>query len=296
MVIECIPNVSEGRRTESIAAMADAIRGVTGVRLLDFSSDVSHNRSVFTFAGDAGAVEAAALALVARAVADVDLRTHTGEHPRLGAVDVVPFVPIEGATMADCVSLAKKVGAEIASRFALPVYLYEEASANPARKNLEDIRRGEFEGLAAKMAQPGWAPDFGPSGPHPSAGAVVVGARMPLIAYNINLATDRLDVAKKIAAAIRHSSGGYRFVKAMGIALEDRGIVQVSMNLTNFEKTPIFRVFETVKREAERYGVAILESEIVGLIPSAALNATAAYYLQLDGFSSDQILENKLRS
>ncbi len=276
--------------------MADAIRGVSGVRLLDFSSDASHNRSVFTFAGDAGAVEAAVLALVARAVADMDLRTHTGEHPRLGAVDVVPFVPIEGATMADCVSLAKKVGAELASRFALPVYLYEEASTNPARKNLEDIRRGEFEGLAAKMAQPGWAPDFGPSAPHPSAGATVIGARPPLIAYNINLSTDRLDVAKKIAAAIRQSSGGYRFVKAMGIALEDRGIVQVSMNLTNFEKTPIFRVFETVKREAERYGVSILESEIVGLIPSAALNATAAYYLQLDAFNSDQILENKLRT
>ena len=295
MIIECIPNVSEGRRADVVATMADAVRRVSGVRLLDHSSDASHNRSVFTFAGDAGGVEQAVLALFEVAIEAVDLRTHKGEHPRLGAVDVVPFVPIEGVTMADCVALAKKVGAEIASRFALPVYLYEEASTNPARKNLEDIRRGEFEGLAAKMAQPGWAPDFGPSTPHPSAGAVVVGARMPLIAYNINLATDRLDVAKKIAAAIRHSSGGFRFVKAMGIALEDRGIVQVSMNLTNFEKTPIFRVFETVKREAERYGVSILESELVGLIPAAALNATAAYYLQLDGFDSGQILENKLR-
>src|ERR1700755_185568 len=233
-LIECIPNVSEGRRPEVIEAIADAIRAVPGVRLLDHSSDISHNRSVFTLAGDEAGVEAAVMAIFERAVAEIDLRSHRGEHPRLGAVDVVPFVPIEGVTMADCVALAKKVGAEVASRFQIPVYLYEEASTNPARKNLEDIRRGEFEGLAPKMAPPGWAPDFGPAAPHPSAGAAVIGARMPLIAYNINLATDRLDVAKKIAAAIRHSSGGFRFVKAMGIALEERGIVQVSMNLTNF--------------------------------------------------------------
>ena len=295
MLIESIPNVSEGRRPEVVAAMADAIRAVDGVRLLDHSSDASHNRSVFTMAGDAAGVERAVLALMARAVADIDLRTHRGEHPRLGAVDVVPFVPIEGATMADCVALAKKTGAAIAERFGVPVYLYEEASSNPARKNLEDIRRGEFEGLAAKMATPGWTPDFGPAAPHPSAGAVVVGARMPLIAYNINLATDRLDVARKIAAAIRQSSGGYRFVKAMGIALADRGIVQVSMNLTNYEKTPIFRVFETVKREAARYGVSVLESEIVGLVPSAALAGAAEFYLQLEGFKGEQVLETKLR-
>ena len=296
MLIECIPNVSEGRRPEVIAAMAAAIRGIPGVRLLDHSSDPSHNRSVFTLAGDAAGIEGAVLALFERAVADLDLRGHTGEHPRLGAVDVVPFVPIEGVTMADCVALAKKVGAEVAARFQIPVYLYEDASTNPARKNLEDIRRGEFEGLAAKMATAGWTPDFGPAMPHPSAGATVIGARMPLIAYNINLATDRLDVAKKIAAAIRHSSGGYRFVKAMGITLEARGIVQVSMNLTNFEKTPIFRVFETVKREAARYGVTILESEIVGLVPSAALLSTAEFYLQIEGFKADQVLENKLRT
>jgi glutamate formiminotransferase len=294
MIIECIPNVSEGRRPEVIAAMADAIRGA-GVRLLDHSSDPSHNRSVFTLVGDAAGVERAVLALFARAVADVDLRTHQGEHPRLGAVDVVPLVPIEGVTMAECVALAKKVGAAVAERFQVPVYLYEEASTDAARKNLEDIRRGEFEGLAAKMATPGWTPDFGPATPHPSAGATVIGARMPLIAYNINLATGRLDVAKKIAAAIRHSSGGYRYVKAAGFTLQDRGIVQVSMNLTNYEKTPIFRVFETVKREAARYGVTVLESEIVGLVPSAALHAAAEFYLQIEGFKADQVLENKLR-
>ena len=294
-IIECIPNVSEGRRPEIVEGFAAAIRSVPGVRLLDYSSDPSHNRSVFTFAGDAGPVKAAVLALYEQALKSIDLRQHAGEHPRLGAVDVVPFVPIEGITMDACVTLAKETGRDVAERFGVPVYLYEEASSNPARKNLEDIRRGEFEGLAAKMASPGWAPDFGPPAPHAAAGASVIGARMPLIAYNINLNTDRLDVAKKIAAAIRHSSGGFRFVKAAGFELKDRGIVQVSMNLTNYEKTPIFRVFETVKREAERYGVSIMESEIVGLVPAAALNATAEYYLQIGGFKADQVLENKLR-
>jgi glutamate formiminotransferase len=198
--------------------------------------------------------------------------------------------------MTDCVALARETAAEVASRFQVPVYLYEEAASSPGRRNLEDIRRGEFEGLPAKMAAAEWRPDFGTQEPHPSAGASVIGARMPLIAYNINLATDRLDVAKKIATAIRFSSGGFRFVKAMGIRLEDRGIVQVSMNLTNFEKTPMFRVFEVVKREAARYGVNVLESEIVGLVPSAALVATAEYLLQLEGFKPDQVLETKLRS
>jgi glutamate formiminotransferase len=295
-IIESIPNVSEGRRPEVVEAIASAIRAVPGVRLLDYSSDASHNRSVFTLAGDAAPLKAAILAMYEQALAHIDLRTHQGEHPRLGAVDVVPFVPIEGVTMAQCVELARDVAGEVASRFGVPIYLYEDASSDPARKNLEDIRRGEFEGLAAKMASKGWAPDFGPSAPHASAGASVVGARMPLIAYNINLNTDRLDVAKKIAAAIRHSSGGYRFVKAAGFELKDRGIVQVSMNLTNYEKTPIFRVFETVRREAERYGVSILESEIVGLVPAAALNAAAEFYLQIAGFKPDQVLENKLRA
>jgi glutamate formiminotransferase len=293
-IIECVPNVSEGRRPDVISSLADALRAVPGLRVLDVQSDPTHNRSVFTLAGDATALAAGLPKLFEGALASIDLRTHQGEHPRMGAVDVVPFIPIEGATMADCVALAKSVAADVASRFAWPMFLYEEASSNPARKNLEDIRRGEFEGLAAKLAQPGWAPDYGPPAPHPSAGATAIGARMPLIAYNINLATNRLDVAKKIAAAIRHSSGGLRYVKAMGIPLEDRGIVQVSMNLTNFEKTPMFRVFDLVKREAERYGVQVLESEIVGLVPSAALMQTAEYFLQLEGFSADQVLEKKL--
>jgi glutamate formiminotransferase len=293
-IIESIPNVSEGRRADIVDRMASAIRATPGIRLLDYSSDASHNRSVFTLAGDAAALKAATLALFDVAAASIDLRHHTGEHPRIGAVDVVPFVPIEGASMADCVALAKEVGALVAERFGIPVYLYEEASSNPSRKNLEDIRRGEFEGLAAKMASAGWTPDFGPAAPHASAGASVVGARMPLIAYNINLNTDRVDVAKKIASAIRHSSGGLRYVKAMGVKVEDRNLAQVSMNLTNYEKTPIFRVFEMVKREAARHGVTILESEIVGLAPSAALVQAAEYYLQLERFSDDQVLEKKL--
>ncbi len=294
-IIESIPNVSEGRRPEVIERLAQAVRQTPGVRLLDHSADASHNRSVFTLAGDAAGVKAATLALFAVALDAIDLRQHRGEHPRLGAVDVVPFVPIEGVSMADCVALAKDVGAAIADRFQVPVFLYEEASVNPARKNLEDIRRGEFEGLAAKMASAGWAPDFGPATPHAAAGASVVGARMPLIAYNINLNTDRLEVAKKIAAAIRHSSGGLRYVKAMGVKLDDRHLAQVSMNLTNYEKTPVFRVFEMVKREAARYGVTILESEVVGLVPAAALVRSAEFYLQLERFGDDQILEKKLR-
>jgi len=294
-IIECIPNISEGQRSDVVAAIAAAVGRAPGVRVLDVSSDAAHHRSVLTLAGDAAGLKEAILTLFEQTIAVVDLATHRGEHPRLGAVDVVPFVPIEGVTMADCVALARETGKAVADRFSVPVFLYEEAAADPARRNLEDIRRGEFEGLAAKMAGPGWAPDFGPAVPHPHAGATVIGARMPLIAYNINLATDRLDVARKIAAAIRQSSGGLRFVKAMGVMLADRGVAQVSMNLTNFEKTPIARVFEMVKREAERYGVSILESEIVGLIPQAALLAAAEYYLQIEGFKASQVLENKLR-
>jgi glutamate formiminotransferase len=293
-IIESIPNVSEGRRRDVIERLASALRRVPGVHLLDYSSDPSHNRSVFTLAGDREPLKAATLVLFQEAIAAIDLRQHRGEHPRLGAVDVVPFVPIEGVTMDECVALAKDVASAVASQFAVPVYLYEEASANPLRKNLEDIRRGEFEGLTAKMAAPGWTPDYGPPAPHETAGAAVIGARMPLIAYNINLNTDRLDVAKKIASAIRHSSGGLRYVKAIGITVGDRKLAQVSMNLTNYQRTPIFRVFEMVKREAARYGVTVLESEIIGLIPSAALVSAAEYYLQLERFGAEQLLEAKL--
>jgi glutamate formiminotransferase len=294
-IIECVPNISEGRNASVVQSITATLRAIDGLRVLDVQSDAAHHRSVLTLAGDRDPVKHGVLTLYEEAVKVIDLTRHRGEHPRLGAVDVCPFIPIEGTTMAACVELAREVAGEVASRLRLPVFLYEEAASTPARRNLEDIRRGEFEGLAAKLQQAEWTPDYGPATPHPTAGATVIGARMPLIAYNINLATDRLDVAKKIAAAIRMSSGGFRFVKAMGIALEDRGIVQVSMNLTNFQKTPIFRVFEVVKREAARYGVAVLESEIVGLVPSAALTQTAEFYLQLEKFGAGQVLENKLR-
>jgi glutamate formiminotransferase len=275
------------------ACAAAVSRG--GARLLDVKPDATHNRTVFTFAGSAAQVRASVLALFETALPLIDLRQHSGEHPRMGAVDVVPFIPIEGVTMAECVTLATEVAAEVSTRHHLPIFLYEEAARLPARRNLEDIRRGEFEGLAAKLAQPDWKPDFGPAEPHASAGATVVGARMPLVAYNINLATDRLEVAKRIAAAVRHSSGGLRYVKAMGIALADRGIVQVSMNLTNYEKTPILRVFEAVTREAEKYGVNVLESEIVGLVPAAALVDVGISALQLADFKKNQVLETRLR-
>jgi glutamate formiminotransferase len=294
-LIECVPNVSEGRRVEVIEALLAALRGVDGVRVLDHSSDASHNRTVLTFAGDASSLHAAVLSLFDVALSAIDLRSHRGEHPRMGAVDVVPFIPIEGATMADCVALAREVGDAVAARHHLPVFLYEEAASAPLRRNLEDIRRGEFEGLGAKLATPGWAPDFGPSQPHPTAGASAIGARMPLIAFNVNLATDRIDVARRIAAAVRHSSGGFRFVKALGVAVAERGLVQVSMNLTNYERTPIFRVFEAVRREAARYGVTVVDSEIVGLVPANALVGTAEYFLQLADFKPGQVLEARLR-
>jgi len=294
-IVESIPNISEGRKLDVVERIVAAVQQTAGVRVLDYSSDASHNRSVITLVGDPASVRNAILALYEAVVPAVDLRSHSGEHPRVGAVDVVPFVPIEGVTMAECVALAREVGAAVAERFGVPVFLYEEASDNPGRKNLEDIRRGEFEGLAAKMATPGWTPDFGPATPHEAAGASVIGARMPLIAYNINLNTDRLDVARKIAAAVRHSSGGLRYVKAMGVKLDDRNLAQVSINLTNYQKTPVHRVFDMVAREAARYGVAVLESEVIGLIPAAALTAAAEHYLQLERFSPAQILENRLR-
>ncbi len=294
-LVKCVPNVSEGRRAEVVDGLVQAIRHVPAVRLLDHSSDRAHNRSVITMAGESAPLKNAVLALFECAVATIDLRAHAGEHPRLGAVDVVPFVPIEGVTMDECATLARETGAEVARRFQVPVYLYEQASTDPARKNLEDIRRGQFEGLAAKMLRPGWAPDYGPHAPHPSAGASIIGARMPLIAYNINLATNRLEVAKEVAAAVRYSSGGFRCVKAMGVTLEDRGIVQVSMNLTDYEQTPLSQVFDAVVREAERHGVMVLEHEIVGLVPAAALAGLSESFLRLGSVPEDQVLEHRLR-
>jgi glutamate formiminotransferase len=294
-LIECIPNVSEGRRADVVTALAEAaVKAGPGVVLLDRTSDADHNRSVFTFLGEGEALVSAMAGLVGAALAAIDLRTHKGAHPRLGAVDVIPFVPVRGATSADCVALAKTLGKILADRYGLPVYLYEDAASHPERQNLANIRKGEFEGLAAKMADPAWAPDFGPRTPHVSGGATVVGARAPLVAYNINLGTADLAIAERIAKAVRHLSGGYRFVKAMGVKLDARGQVQVSINMTNFEKTPLHRVFETVRSEAERHGVAVVGSEIVGLVPLAALLSAASHYLRLEADPGPQVLENKL--
>jgi glutamate formiminotransferase len=296
MVIESVPNVSEGARLDVVDAIAAAIRSTAGAALLDYSADAAHNRSVFTLAGEPGAVAEAVVALFRRALPAIDMRLHRGVHPRLGAVDVVPFIPLEGATLADCVVVAREVGARVAAEFDLPVYLYEDAASRPERRNLEDVRRGQFEGLAAKIARPEWVPDFGPAHGHPSAGATIVGARNALIAFNVNLATDRLDIAARIAAAVRQSSGGLPFVKAMGVRLAGRGIVQVSMNLVNYPVTPIQEAFAAVKAEADGHGVAVIESELIGLIPAAALAGTTPEALMLRDFRSNQVLENRLAS
>ncbi len=293
-IVECVPNFSEGRDPEKIAAIAGAARAVAGVKVLDLTSDSDHNRSVLTMVGDSESIRQAALAVMETAIARIDLTTHSGQHPRIGAVDVVPFIPIRNATAADCVAIARAVGEEAARRFDLPIYLYEDAATLEERRNLSNIRKGEFEGLGAKMQAPAWKPDFGPDRPHPTAGATVIGARMPLIAYNINLGTADFSVADTIARSIRHLGGGFRYCKAMGVELKDRGIVQVSINMTNFRKTPLHRVFECVKSEAARYGVNVVGSEIVGLTPAEALYQAAEFYLRIEKFSPSLVLETKL--
>jgi glutamate formiminotransferase len=293
-MIEFIPNVSEGRRPDVVDALVRALCSEPEVRLLDRTSDFSHHRSVFTTVGPADALRRAALALLAEAVARIDMRHHQGVHPRVGAVDVMPFVPLGSTTMAECVDLARRVGAEAGARFGLPVFLYEEAATRPERRRLENIRRGDFEGLAAKLADPEWTPDFGPAAPHPSAGALVVGARRVLIAFNVNLATPRVEIARAIAARVREHGGGLPAIRAIGVALADRGIVQVSMNLVDYTRTAPAAAFEAVQRHARALGVEVVESELIGLIPQAALAGTSARALRLTGFSDDRILEVRL--
>ena len=292
-IVESVPNISEGRRRDVVEEIVAAAAG-PGRRVIDYSLDPDHNRAVITIVGTPDGIEDGIVGLTGRALALIDLRRHTGAHPRMGAVDVVPFVPVRGVTMEDCVEISRRVGARLAAEYDLPIYLYEESARSPARRDLAAIRKGEFEGLAEKMLLPEWAPDFGPARPHPSGGATAVGAREFLIAYNIELATSDLSAAKKIARAVRGSSGGLRYVKALGFPLEDKGIVQVSMNLTNFRKTPILRVFELVQREAARYGVNVTRSELVGMAPRQAIYDAAAMSLQLDSLSPDQILEDRI--
>ena len=291
-LVECVPNFSEGRDKTKVDAIVEAMK-VPGVYLLDREMDSDHNRSVITLVGEREAIQEAAIRGVGKAAEVIDLTKHEGAHPRMGAADVVPFIPIDGVTIEDCVAMARHVGAEIWKRFQIPVYLYEAAAATPERQNLENIRRGQFEGIRADIAtNPARKPDFGESRVHPTAGAVAVGARKALIAYNVFLNTPDVDIAKKVAKAVRYSSGGLRFVKGAGFPV--RGLAQVSMNLTDFEQTPIHRVFEFVKREAARYGVIPVSSEIVGLIPKRALEQAAEWFLQVENFDSSLILENRL--
>ncbi|MFV0535851.1 MAG: glutamate formimidoyltransferase [Dysgonomonas sp.] len=293
-IVECVPNFSEGRDLEKVEKIAGAFRAKEGVKLLDYSTDKDHNRMVVTVVGEPEALKKAVIEAIGIAVENIDLNQHKGQHPRMGAVDVVPFIPIRNVSMDEAIAMSKEVAKEVGDKYDLPVFLYEKAASAPHRENLAAIRKGEFEGLKDKMTLPQWKPDFGPEQPHPTAGAVVIGARMPLVAYNVNLNTNKLEIADAIAKKVRFLGGGLRFCKAMGVELTDRGIVQVSMNLTDFTKTAIYRAHELVRIEANRYGVTIAGAEIIGLVPMDALIDTAAYYLGLEDFSTKQVLETHL--
>lgn len=293
-IIECIPNFSEGRDKEKIENIMDTVRGVEGVKLLDYSSDADHNRTVVTLVGEPTAVENAIINMAEKVYGLIDMSVHHGGHPRMGALDVVPFVPISDVSMDECVEIANRVGKVIGERFSIPVYLYEKAASASHRENLATVRKGQYEGFFEKIKEENWKPDYGPSEVNVKGGCVAISARQPLVAFNVNLGTDNLEIADKIAKTIRHLGGGLRFVKAMGVMLEERNIAQVSMNLVNYEKTAVYRAFEMVKMEAKRYGVPVVGSEVIGLLPMAALINSAEYYLQIENFSMDQILEKRV--
>lgn len=293
-IMECVPNFSEGRDKTKVEKIADAFRGKEGVKLLDYSSDADHNRSVITVVGEPGPLKEAVIDAIGRAVELIDLTRHRGQHPRMGAVDVVPFIPIKNVTMEEAITCSKVVAEAAAEKYQLPVFLYEKSATAPYRENLTSVRKGEFEGLTEKMRLREWQADYGPSAPHPTAGAVAVGARLPLIAYNVNLGTDNREIADAIARKVRHIGGGLRYCKAMGVTLRERGITQVSMNLTDYTRTAIYQAHEMVRMEARRYGVPVVGGEVIGLVPMAALADSAAYYLGLENFSISQVLETKL--
>ena len=288
------PNFSEGRDLQKIDKIVAPFRGKQGVKLLDYSNDEDHNRLVVTVVGEPEPLRDAVLEAIGVAVELIDLNHHQGQHPRMGAVDVVPFIPIRNVTMEEAVALSKEVGKEVAKRYNLPVFLYEKSASAPHRENLAAVRKGEFEGMAEKIKQPEWHPDFGLAERHPTAGTVAIGARMPLVAYNINLNTPSLEIAHDIAKKIRFIGGGLRYCKAMGVELKDRGITQVSINMTDYTRTALYRAFELVRVEARRYGVSIVGSEIIGLVPMEALIDTASYYLGLENFSMEQVLEARM--
>ena len=292
--MECVPNFSEGRDLQKIDQIVAPFRARAGVKLLDYSNDEDHNRLVVTVVGEPEPLREAVIEAIGVAVELIDLNHHQGQHPRMGAVDVVPFIPIKGVTMEEAIALSREVGEEVARRYQLPVFLYEKSATAPRRENLAAIRKGEFEGMAEKIHQPEWHPDYGPAERHPTAGTVAIGARMPLVAYNINLSTPSLEIAHDIAKKIRFISGGLRYCKAMGVELKDRGITQVSINMTDYTRTALYRAFELVRIEARRYGVSIVGSEIIGLVPMEALIDTASYYLGLENFSMQQVLEARI--
>ena len=293
-IMECVPNFSEGRDLGKIEKIIEPFRARQGVKLLDYSNDEDHNRLVVTVVGEPEALKAALLEAVGQAVALIDLNQHSGQHPRMGAVDVIPFIPIKGCTMDEAIALSKEVGEQIATLYQVPVFLYEKSATAPHRENLAAVRKGEFEGMAEKIKLAEWQPDFGPAERHPTAGTVAVGARMPLVAYNVNLGTADLNIASDIARKIRFIGGGLRYCKAMGVELKERGIVQVSINMTDYTRTALYRAFELVKIEARRYGVAVVGSEIIGLVPMEALIDTASFYLGLENFSMTQVLEARI--
>lgn len=293
-LIQCVPNFSEGRNKEVIEAIVEEVRKVKGVKLLDYSSDEDHNRTVVTFVGDLENIKEAAFNLAKKASELIDMTMHKGGHPRMGATDVMPFIPVSDVNMAECVDIAKEVGRRIGSELDIPVYLYEDAASADYRRNLADVRKGQYEGFFEKIKQPEWKPDFGPSEMNAKSGATAVGARVPLVAFNVNLGTSNVEIADKIAKTVRYLGGGLRFVKAMGVKLEERNIVQVSMNLVNYEKTAIYRAHEMVKMEAQRYGVPVVGTEVIGLLPMKALIDCAEYYLQIEDFSMEQILEKRI--
>ena len=292
--MECVPNFSEGRDLQKIDKIVAPFRSKQGVKLLDYSNDEDHNRLVVTVVGEPAPLRDAVLEAISVAVELIDLNHHQGQHPRMGAVDVVPFIPIRNVTMEEAVALSKEVGEEVAKRYNLPVFLYEKSASAPHRENLAAVRKGEFEGMAEKIKQPEWHPDFGLAERHPTAGTVAIGARMPLVAYNINLNTPSLEIAHDIAKKMRFIGGGLRYCKAMGVELKDRGITQVSINMTDYTRTALYRAFELVRVEARRYGVSIVGSEIIGLVPMEALIDTASYYLGLENFSMEQVLEARM--
>ena len=294
-IIECIPNFSEGRCPEILDALRDTAQGIPGVQLWDFSADVSHNRSVYTLAGNPSGIAEAAFRMCQTAAGLIDLSRHSGEHPRMGATDVIPFVPVRGVSMEECVEISRRVARRIGEELGIPCLLYEESATAPHRKNLADVRRGGFEGLAKKLEEEGWAPDFGPHYPHPTAGATAIGARGILVAFNINLNTPDIAIARDIARTVRASNGGFACCKAIGVLLEDRGIAQVSMNFTNYQITPLWQVFDAVRTEAEKRGAGILSSELIGLAPAQAFADCAAHYWQLENYDAKtQVLESHL--